>query len=292
MKCIDKLNSEDNYPTTKYIFENNGKTVESTYINREEKHIICLSTMYGCPIKCKFCASGLSYFGKLNQEEIINMVNYIIKDKDLLNSNKRILISFMGSGEPLLNLNAIINVIKFLNQNIPSCYFAISVSGKSIDKLDLLINDKEIRSIKPKIQFSLHSPYNEERKKLIPFTEDLDVIIKKLKDYQEKVGKEVDLNYLIFDNINDSMQHAIDLAKLIKKAGLKLKINQYHDVNLGIKESKNKTQFIKYLNEENVYPEIYFTDGGNIQAACGQLTSKRLISDRKDIIITLEGEQC
>ena len=180
----------------------------------------------------------------------------------------------MGSGEPLLNINEVSGSIKELSK-ISGSYFSISISGIAIDNLDFLAKDKDIIK-KPKIQFSLHSPFNPQRRELIPKTEDIEKVLAKLQLYRENTGKDIDLNYILLDNINDTPAHCEKLLDIINQTGFNLKINEYHPVSSGFLESKNKEKFVLWLRENEVYPEVYATDGADISAACGQLVSEYL----------------
>ena len=267
MKINNILTSKGNVPSKKYVFEEEGKLIESTYIDRKNKYIICVSCMFGCPVGCEFCASGLNYFGKLTKKEMVFMISSIIK-KENLTEEKRLLISFMGSGEPSLNMNEIKEVIQEISNKYPNTSFAISNSGVKIENL-LLLNDIKDRNIK--LQFSLHSPYNQERKKIIPSTDNLKKI---LKTYF-KLKFELEINYILLNNFNDSRNHADKLSNFIKKYGFNLKINDYHEVNRNFIESTNKKLFLEVLKKNKVNFEMYSTDGVDIGAACGQLISKK-----------------
>lgn len=276
MEHIETSCSSINYPTKKYMFEKDGKTVDAVYVDRNVKDIVCLSCMYGCPVKCKFCASGLSYFGRLSKGDLLYISDFIIKDTRLAGSNKKLLISFMGCGDPMLNAKTVIRFIKSVRQKFSNASFSMSLSGVKISNLKLFIKDEDMKEIKPKVQLSLHSPYNRERRKLIPLTSNLNMIMLKLEEYREAIGVEPELNYIILNGVNDSKEHAEDLARLANKYKSKLKINEYHDVGLGFKESDNKEEFIRWLGEKGVMPEIYATDGYDIGAACGQLRSEMI----------------
>ncbi len=254
---------EQNKPhyTKKYVFEGKSE-VSSIYIDRKNKDIICISSMYGCPVKCEFCKSGERYEGRLTHEEIIFMINHIVIDKKL--GGKRIVFSFMGSGEPLLNTINIAKTINFISKKFVNYSVSISISGAGILNFKELINNIQIF---PQIQFSLHSPFEDERRNLIPLTSSLDTILPILKNYDGNV----EINYILLEKINDSNEHAKKLAELLKKYDFKLKINEYHKVNIKYSESKNKQIFIGKLMEESINPEIYATDGVEIGAACGQL---------------------
>lgn len=268
MKLKKILISKGDFLTKKYIFENGGKTIEAVYVDRVNKNIICMSCMFGCPVKCKFCASGETYFGKLNSHEM-NEIIFEIVSKESLNQEKKLLISFMGTGEPCLNLDSIIKTIEFISQKYPKSYFAISISGTASKKLEKLNN---VKNKNVKIQFSLHSPYDDERKNLIPLTDNIGNIFAIL----STLNFDIEINYLLLNNINDSETHAIELCNLVRGTNYSLKINEYHAVGKGFIESMNKQNFISILKKERICFETYATDGVDIGAACGQLKSKIL----------------
>jgi 23S rRNA (adenine2503-C2)-methyltransferase len=276
MRHLQTINSSKNYPNKKYVFEEDGKTVEASYINREDKDIICLSSMYGCSVGCGFCASGKSYNGDLHYEDILNTAIYIFKDNSLKENDKRKLFSFMGSGEPLLNVQPVKESIKSLSKWVKNSYFSLATSGIATYNLAFFVDDIHILEVQPKIMFSLHSPFDSQRKILIPKTQKLEYVLDMLQSYKMIVDKQIELNYVILQNFNDSKDHAKELVNLVRQTGFDLKINKYHDVSLGFKESRNKDQFIEWLKEKGVNPEIYVTDGEDIQGSCGQLTSKHL----------------
>jgi 23S rRNA (adenine2503-C2)-methyltransferase len=263
MKINNILISNGEFPTKKYIFEKENKTVEFTYVNRPEKHIICISCMFGCPVRCIFCASGTSYNGNLNSEDMIYAVKDIINNEKISN-DKKLLLSFMGSGEPLLNIEQVNQVIDYFHKFL-NVYFVISTSGVNIEQA-LLFNNKS----KIKIRLSLHNPENLERKEMIPKTEDLDKILKVL----SKINNEIEINYILLEGINDSKVHAEKLATLINTFNFYLKINEYHQVKDSVKESSKKENFLRILNKNKVKYELYSTDGTDIKGACGQLVSQ------------------
>jgi 23S rRNA (adenine2503-C2)-methyltransferase len=268
MKIKDILESEGNFFTRKYVFEKEGKTVESTYIDRIDKEILCISNMFGCPVKCKFCASGENYLGNLNKDDISSMIFQMVEGEDILNG-ARLLISFMGSGEPMLNLEPIKGNIKLMSGIFPNSYFSISVSGVKIDNLLRL---EDLEDINIKLQFSLHSPYDNQRREIIPGTDRLYKII----DVLSRSPFPVELNYCVLDNCNDSEKHARDLARLIKDTSFNLKINKYHQVGKDFIESRNKGRFMDILEKNGINFEVYSTDGVDIGAACGQLKSEKI----------------
>lgn len=263
MKIKNILESNGKFPAKKYIFEKEGKTVEFTYVNRPEKYIICISCMFGCPVGCSFCASGNSYNGNLNNEDMITAIKDIINNEKISN-NKKLLLSFMGSGEPLLNIEQVNRIIDYFYK-FENVYFAISVSGINIERVLSFDNKSKV-----KIQLSLHNPDNSERKKMIPNTDDLDKIFKVL----SKIDNNVEINYILLDGVNDSQLHAEKLAALVKTFNFYLKVNEYHQIRDSIKESSKKEDFLRILDKNKVKYEFYSTDGTDINGACGQLISQ------------------
>jgi len=263
MKIKSILESMGEFPAKKYIFEKENKTVEFTYINRPEKHIICISCMFGCPVGCCFCASGNSYNGNLNNEDMVSAIKDIIKNEKI-SQDKRLLLSFMGSGEPLLNIEQVNQVIDYFHK-FENVYFVISVSGINIERV-LLFNKRS----KVKIRFSMHNPNNIERKQMIPGTDDLDKILRIL----SRIDNEIEINYVLLDGINDSNLHAEKLAALINTFKFYLKINEYHQIGNSLKESSKKEYFLSILDKNKVKYELYSTDGTDINGACGQLVSQ------------------
>jgi 23S rRNA (adenine2503-C2)-methyltransferase len=270
MELIEIVESREDFLAKKYVFEKNGKIIENSYIGRNNKNIICVSCMFGCPVGCKFCASGDNYFGNLNNDEMSSMIFSIIENESL-DTEKKLLVSFMGSGEPSLNIDEIIKTIKSISEKFPEAYFAISFSGVKPENLLAL---KELEGKRIKLQLSLHSPIDSERKKLIPLTENINEIFEILSN----LNFDLEVNYILLNNINDSSEHALRLSELVKKNNLYLKINDYHNVGKGIFESINKKKFIEKLKEEEISFENYSTDGVEIGASCGQLKAMEIKS--------------
>ncbi len=275
MQDVQITESSQTYPTRKYTFSRENNNVGFVYINRPKKDILCLSTMAGCPIRCTFCDSGTSYFGPLSSQEINQMTDTIVAREQLPKQGRKLLFSFMGSGEPLLNSSNVIKSLKYLDRKYPGGFFSMSISGVGIDFLPKFIKNFDEYQL-PKLQFSLHSPYDNERQQLIPSSPTLSKILPFLRQYHGESGIGIDLNYFLLDQFNDSEQHARDLATLANEDGFFLKINQYHDVGLGFRESESKDDFLGWLKSQGISPEVYSTDGVDIGAGCGQLKSRKI----------------
>lgn len=268
MTLVDSKESFESYYTKKYTFKNKHN-VSSVYVKRDDKDIICLSSMYGCPVGCKFCKSGQNYFGNVKDVDIIFMIDHIVKDKQL--GNRKIVFSFMGSGEPFLNPKNVLNVIGYIVKKFNNFSISISTSGLGINNLMVFNKFFEKIGYYPQIQLSLHSLYDGDRRTIIPKSPKLGDILDLLLPYKGKI----EMNYVLMHDFNDSDIHAVKLAYFIRSKYLFLKINDFHEVDGSLYfKSKRKKEFIDILKKHYVEPEVYSTDGVDIGAACGQLESK------------------
>jgi len=182
MRITKRVMSPDGI-TTKYLQELSEElVVETTYINRSEKHIVCASTQVGCVIGCTFCASGLRTEGKkyersLTESELIDECLNVIREIDLALEAKPILLSFMGEGEPFLNFEALVEAFRELASREWSVPLRLAVSTSGI-RPDLIRRLAEVELPVPlKLQISLHGPTDEVRRKLVPVTRPLTEIL-------------------------------------------------------------------------------------------------------------------
>jgi adenine C2-methylase RlmN of 23S rRNA A2503 and tRNA A37 len=94
--------------------------------------------------------------------------------------------------------------------------------------------------------------------------------------YQSSYKTKITLNYIVLDDINDTLAHVQWIKKILEEYPFSFKINEYHDVWTWYIKSKNTGKFIEQLNKEWIFPKIYDTDGVDIWAACGQLFSEKV----------------
>jgi len=264
--------------TKKYLLETgDGYMVETTYINRPNKHIICISTQVGCPLKCTFCVSGMRAFKRsLTANEMVSEFITVYDKESRAGNEKPFLLSFMGEGEPFLNLEACIitmracwRYFKYRKENIS---FAISTSGAKTELLEKL--GSATKKLPIKLQVSFHSPVEDIRKMIVPISDPINKIIDAVKNYQNICGGAVDWNYVLCKGINDNPS----IAKLIPKVlspNSHVKFNQLNPSNGNIHTrviEETVALFRSIVEVGGCTTEYYETDGGNIFAACGQLS--------------------
>lgn len=266
--------------TKKILFErNDGKCFETVLIKHEDgRKTVCLSCMIGCPLGCLFCATGkLGWGGNLTAEEIVDQVLYfarILKKENQKVSN----VVFMGMGEPLLNLENVLEAIEiFTNQEkMGLSYRRIAVSTAGITpQLEKLI----AAGFKGRLVLSLHAANQELREKIMPVAKQyfLEELIFILKDYSFKNNKRINFEYIMIKKINDSAQDARDLAALIGRKLTYVNLIPLNSINgLNWERSKPETvkEFSKILTKCGVSNTIRVTMGDGISAACGQLAGE------------------
>ncbi len=273
MNIIKKLKSNDGV-CIKYLQKTKDDfIVETAFVDYVNKYIICFSSQLGCPIGCAMCYNGISkkFYRNLSKEEIIEQCINVIEDNEL-KENKPILFGCMGVGEPFLNYINVINSIKNLDKKYPNSKFAIATTGIDLSKFSCLLEDlKDIKNFK--LTISLHGSNQKVRNKLIPTKTSLKELVKEVKKYEELSKNKVEWNYILLENINDSIKDALELCDLLD-SGSYIKINHYNKIEgIDFEQSKNIKDFMNILEEKGLICEYYETNGEDINAACGQMAS-------------------
>jgi 23S rRNA (adenine2503-C2)-methyltransferase len=285
-----KLISSDG--TIKYMFEladrNKIETVllPPLSVNKTEKWInneidlnrltLCVSTQIGCPLKCKFCATGYMDFKRdLTTAEIVDQ---IIQAQ--IESGKKITnIVFMGMGEPLLNYEAVMSAIEILNDEnglaIPNKHITISTAG-IIPKILQLADEKK----KTKLAVSLNSLNNDIRSLLMPLNKKypLSELIKSVQYYYKKTKIRPTFEYILFNKLNDNEADFKNIVKLSKTIPCKFNIINFHQSEFfdsDLEQSNSFDLFVTKLRKENVTVMVRNSSGKDISAACGQLAIKK-----------------
>lgn len=248
--------------------------IETLYVNYKNKYIICFSTQVGCNLGCKFCYNGIRHNFKRNltSDEICEQIENVI-NKEKPDNDKPILFSAMGIGEPLLNYDNLVKAFHILNKNYANSKFALATTGVNLKGILNLAEDlKDINKFK--LTISLHSADKIKRNYLMPISSNLMQLVETVKKYKEISGREVEWNYVLFNNINDSIEDAQMLFELLGKEEY-IKINKFNKVEISeLSESENKEIFISKLKDLGMQVEYYETNGVDIDGACGQMISE------------------
>lgn len=282
ISLIDKIKSKtDN--TIKYVFKlgSSGIISEISYINKNDgKDIVCVPTQTSCNMGCKFChLTGLNVAAvSIEYQTIFDMIHHVVNDIE--KKNNTLLISYMGAGEPLLNIDGVMrSAMKVYDeylQKYQSIRFAVASIIPKKELMERFIDEVRDSGLDFKFHLSLHS-LDDEREKLMPHAIEPIMAINLLNKYANYVGK-TEIHYTLIDSKNDTRTHADSLIKSIKGINTTVKLLKFSDKKgEDLKRSSNEDVFAKYLTDANIKVEVYDPPGRDIGASCGQFNLGRYL---------------
>jgi 23S rRNA (adenine2503-C2)-methyltransferase len=256
-----------------------GNIVEGVLIPTDERMTACVSSQVGCSLTCKFCATGyMDRKRNLNADEIYDQV-VLIDQQAKQNYNIPLTnIVYMGMGEPLLNYANVMKSIERITapDGLNMSYKRITVSTAGIAKMIKKLGDD---GVKFNLALSLHAANDIKRHEIMPITEhnSLKALAEALKYYFQKTKNPVTYEYIVFNNFNDEVQDAIELAKFCKHVPCKVNLIEYNPIQFAdfINAEGDKIDaFAAYLRSQGINTNIRRSRGKDIDAACGQLAVK------------------
>ncbi|MHA1866000.1 MAG: NUDIX domain-containing protein [Candidatus Heimdallarchaeaceae archaeon] len=283
LQIVEKIDSNNTTEdrTIKYLFQTQNKEFFEAVLIFEDTLTLCTSCQIGCPVKCVFCRTGQDKFVRnLTADEIVEQVRLIEKDI----KRKIQVVSYMGMGEPLLNLDNVIESMKRLKRKYKLSTIGIPGKITQLMKTDIPIQ----------LYFSLHSPTETERRCLIPFskTYDLDKVIEEINQFSKKKGSII-IWYLLLSGQTDTNKDADNLIKTLRKFdNIKLVyLKEYCETGTGCKKSTRERMnfFASILSENNIPYKISISEGQKIKAGCGQLRQhyeEKLKPMKKQLVVS------
>lgn len=266
--------------TIKYLFEtHNNKFIETAFIPEEKRNTLCVSSQVGCKMACTFCMTGKQGFqNHLSTGEILNQLRSIPESKQVSN------IVFMGMGEPLDNLNSVLNALEILTADYG---FEMSPKRVNVSSIGVIKGLKEfLEKSECHLAISLHNPFADERLKLMPVqkTQPLDKVLQLIKEWDFSRNRRISFEYIMFKGVNDTQRHVNELAKILN--GIKCRINliRFHPVpGIEVTGSDDETifEFQRQLKEKGIVTTLRASRGLDIDAACGLLSTKAILEQQK-----------
>jgi 23S rRNA (adenine2503-C2)-methyltransferase len=262
--------------TIKYLLEYpDGECVETVLMRFDNRANLtaCVSSQVGCAVNCSFCATGKrGFIRNLTYKEIIEQVLTIQRDTGLKVTN----IVFMGQGEPLLNLENVLSAMKIFNEDFQIGARRLTVSTSGIIPQINKLADIDMQST---LALSLHAPNHEIRSKLMQIENKypMDQLHKALKNYTDKTGRRITIEYLLIKDLNDTTECAKQLASYLKDIKCNINLIPYNptEKNDYQRPSNNSIMKFKYLMEHSGKKvTVRLERGADIDAACGQLRGK------------------
>ena len=253
-----------------------NKSIECVGIPTEKRLTACLSSQVGCPMDCKFCATGKDgLMRSLKASEILDQILFIENEMNRKVTN----IVFMGMGEPLLNIDDLLLSIRSINEDFQISQRKITVSTVAVPKMINTLSAKSFQML-GKCQFtlaiSLHASNQKLREMIIPSAKNYDIqsIIRDCRQFVRDTGRRVSFEYLLLSGVNDKLEHANELSNLLKGFQCHVNLIQYNQIN-GVEfkraSQKNLQLFKSKLSCNGIAVSYRKSRGLDKNAACGQL---------------------
>ena len=257
-----------------------GHMIEGVLIPTEKRNTACISSQIGCSLSCKFCATGtMERKRNLDYDEIYNQVAFINQQSEKTFDKKLSNVVFMGMGEPLLNYKNVLKAIDKLisNDGLAMSPKRITVSTAGVAKQIKQLGDDKVRF---NLALSLHAADDKKRNQIMPINESnsIETLIEALNYFYERTKNDITLEYILFKDLNDSIEDADALIKIYRQVPTHLvNVIEYNTIE-GAKFSKpddDTTQrFTDHLAKNRVNVRVRRSRGKDIDAACGQLANK------------------
>lgn len=280
--------------TRKWIFRYDcGNSIEAVFIPEDDRGTLCISSQAGCALACPFCSTGHAGFNRnLTTGEIIVQVWLA---KDILNcdrhGNNRVVtnVVLMGMGEPLVNFN---NVLPATRLMMDDHAFGLSKRRVTLSTSGIVPAIHALREVTDlSLAVSLHAPNDELRNQIVPVNAryGLAALLDACHQYVRHNGQHggVTWEYVMLRDVNDSLEHARQLAELLRGIPGKINLipfNAFPGSRYQCSRRSDILAFQRYLTENGYVATIRKTRGEDIDAACGQLVGQfkdRLIRERK-----------
>jgi 23S rRNA (adenine2503-C2)-methyltransferase len=281
---IDKIKLDDqqisNDKTIKCAFEvSPGNVVEGVLIPTTNRTTACISSQVGCSLACTFCATGkLKLLRNLTAGEIVDQVVYLKNQAEDRYQKPLSNIVYMGMGEPLLNYKNVLRSTEIItsDKGLGMSPKRITVSTAGIAKMIKQLGDDDVKF---NLALSLHAANDEKRNKIMEINEsnNLETLKDALIYFHEKTGSRVTFEYIIFQDFNDTLMDAKELAEFCKCVPCKINIIEYNPIDgEPFKQAslEKVSAFANFLEERNLIVNVRRSRGKDIDAACGQLANK------------------
>ena len=276
MQPIDCQRSTDG--TVKYLFPVHcgkegeaSKYVETVFIPDGERGTLCVSCQVGCKMNCLFCQTGKQgWEGNLSAADILNQI-YSLPEREQLTN-----IVFMGQGEPMDNLDAVLRATEILTADDGYQWSPKRITVSSVGirgKLKRFLDESQCH-----VAISMHSPLHEQRRQLMPAEGQMTIqeVCDLLRQYDFTHQRRCSFEYICFGGLNDSIVHAREIIKLVEGLECRVNLIRFHpipDADLPGADEQRMERLRDYLTQHGVFTTIRASRGQDIFAACGLLST-------------------
>ncbi|MDR1027158.1 MAG: hypothetical protein LBL46_01960 [Rickettsiales bacterium] len=293
---------QDSDGTIKHVFNRDKKITEITFLsNKASRDVVCVPTFHYCNLGCKICHLTNKGLNKnmmpVKAEDLAEGIRRSVVGFDgrRRSEKENLLISYMGVGEPLLNIKLLGDIFQmrdYLRGSLKykNIGYAVSTIMPEADSVDKLLDAAGPYGIPIKLHFSVHSPFDAERFDLLPKTkvgvaEGLEALEKYRRfakgnpRIMENIGRihssanvdPVVVHYTLIKNRNDSPAHLAELTRLLAVHKTPIMFIRFNPIN-GMEASENEAAWISELNRAGIKAKAYSPPGREIGSSCGEFT--------------------
>jgi 23S rRNA (adenine2503-C2)-methyltransferase len=264
--------------TRKYLFyTRDGHAIETVMIPERGRHTVCVSTQVGCPMGCKFCATGLLGIKRnLGAREIAEQVFVAARE---IAPGRVSNVVVMGMGEPFLNYGETLGALRVLNDSegfaLAARHIAVSTSGL-VDRIRRFADEPE----QFHLAISLHTPFEDERRELMPVAARYSIpeLMEAARYFVERTHRKLFFEYTLLAGVNDQPRHVEALAGLLDHPLYHLNLLRFNWTDTGFSATSKRAagEFLRYARDLGLSATLRPSRGQDIDAACGQLAAKDL----------------
>jgi len=274
LRVVERQVSTDG-ETEKFLFEcADGEGVESVLMHGRPHATFCISSQAGCRLGCSFCATGAVGFARnLRPGEILGQVAALARQLGVMGN-----VVFMGMGEPLLNLDAVIPALEALTDERR---FALGARRITVSTAGIPAGIERLAAsrTRPCLALSLNSPFESQRSQLMPINRryPLAGVLDACEQYAERTGRRLLLEYVMLANANTSAPAARGVRDIAERLGAAVNLIPFNPIE-GCEHKPPRhdevERFRKLVAEHGVTVTQRFRRGRDILAACGQLRGR------------------
>ncbi|VAW92512.1 23S rRNA (adenine(2503)-C(2))-methyltransferase @ tRNA (adenine(37)-C(2))-methyltransferase [hydrothermal vent metagenome] len=255
--------------------------IETVFIPEAERGTLCISSQVGCALDCRFCSTAQQGFNRnLTVAEIIGQLWIANQALGCQPREQRIIsnVVLMGMGEPLLNFD---NVIKAMSLMLEDEAYGLSKRRVTLSTSGVVPAMKRLKEVSDvSLAVSLHAPNDELRNKIVPINQKYPIkeLMQACMNYvADEPRRKITFEYVMLEGVNDSKQHALELARLLKNVPAKVNLipfNPFPNTSYRCSSQAKIDAFRDVLVTKGLTTITRKTRGEDIDAACGQLAGQ------------------
>ncbi len=259
--------------TKKYLFRaGEHGFIEAAYIPEKKRATLCLSSQVGCKMGCLFCMTGKQGFqANLTAGEILNQIRSLPEKEKVTN------LVYMGMGEPMDNLSAVLQSLEILTAEWGFSWSPRKITVSTIGVVPAMRRFLETSTCH--LAVSLHTPFENERRLLMPVSQKYSIrdILTELKKHSFGRQRRVSFEYIVFHGLNDTPRHVKELARILNGIPCRINLIRFHPIPSTPLEGTDEVRLLEFkdaLNAKGILTTIRASRGQDIDAACGLLSTR------------------